>query len=143
MCRKQTTLAPQLLVGWGSGAEACWWGGSGWGRRLGLLLMLLLLPPEALPSRGSWCPHLGSLLSLSIQSAPREKRPSAREGQSGSRQRELAAWSHFPVASSHPPPPSLPSQTGHSRPSPGPKESPKSAELLPQSSYRIKRTQAF
>lgn len=92
---------------WGGGE------GSGWGRRLGLLLMLLLLPPEALPRPGSWCPRVGRLLSLSIQSAPWEKRRSAREGWSGSRQGELAAWSHFPVASSPPPPPSLPSQAGH------------------------------
>lgn len=113
MDRKQTTLARQLLVGWESWGVRRAGGGSGWGRRLGILLMLLLCPPEALPSCGSWCPHLGSLLSLCIQSAPREKRQSEREGPSGSRQRELAAWSHFPVVSSHPPPPSLPSQTGN------------------------------
>lgn len=59
MYRKQTTLAQQLpvvcvcvggrglLQGQGMGDEAWYWG-SGWGRRLGLPLLLLPLPPAAL-----------------------------------------------------------------------------------------------
>lgn len=69
-----------------------------------------------------------------------QKKQSAREGQSGSRQR--GSWQHgatsleFPsVLCPHP--------HHHRQGTPGSKESPKSAELLPQSSNRIKRAQAF
>lgn len=99
--------------------------------------------PTSTRSLGSCSPHLGKLLSLSIQLAPWEKRRWVGEDQSGSQQREN--WQHGDT-SLESPPASAPTRTSTDRAREVPlvpRRLPSQLSLLPQSSYRITRAQTF